>query len=634
MSEITIYGHRGTNPYPDHSRESHIWSANWGADFIEPDLWLTKDGVLVVSHDNHNYSNLTYAEAKALEPALQTFGEVIELVKQMSIETGRELGIIPETKSTDYATSEAVVRELIAHDFTDPNRVVIQSFASGNLKMLHDTIMPQYGIDVPLAFLGYSMTAAVIADTATYADIIAPNQAVITAAGVAAAHAAGLQVVGWTVLGTQAQIQRLIDMGVDGVFVDETNTGRTSLSNINGVNVVYGTEGDDELSGTAGSDLIYAMTGDDTISSGEGNDLVYGDGGDDVIDGEAGNDVLVGGGGDDELVGGEGDDVLKGGVGDDLLDGGEGNDTADFSTDTAGVTVDLTAGEAFGDESGSDALDSIENIIGGKGNDTLIGDDGDNSFAGGLGNDQINGGAGFDTLDLSAATGAISVDFTRGTVSGEGIGSDSFTNIEKLIFGAGDDVVTGGNGNDGVDGGAGNDTLKGGAGDDALWGGAGNDSVDGGSGDDEVFGGAGNDVIKGGSGVDMIDAGEGNDDVDAGSGNDIVLAGAGNDVVDAGSGDDRIVGGAGDDTLAGGSGHDVFAFAAGFGRDMIGDFKTTGSSSDMIEFDTDVFADFTAAMASAAQVNGDTVFTIDADTSLTLKGVQLASLAQDDFLFV
>lgn len=247
--------------------------------------------MLVVSHDNHNYSNLTYAEAKALEPALQTFGEVIEIVKAMSVETGRPLGIIPETKSTDYATSEALVQELIAHGFTDPNRVVIQSFSSANLQMLHDTIMPQYGVDLPLAFLTGGMTN--LEQIATYADIIAPHQSLVTEAGVAAAHAAGLQVVTWTILGTQAQIQRLIDMGVDGVFVDETNTARESLSNINGVRVVYGTVADDDVSGTTGSDLIYAMSGDDAISVGEGDDEAYGDGGDDVVDGGTGHDIFA-----------------------------------------------------------------------------------------------------------------------------------------------------------------------------------------------------------------------------------------------------------------------------------------------------------------------------------------------------
>ncbi|MGX5733225.1 glycerophosphodiester phosphodiesterase family protein [Bosea thiooxidans] len=653
MSNITLHAHRGSDPYPDHSREAHLWAANWGADFIEPDLWLTKDGVLVVSHDNHNYSNLTYAEAKALEPALQTFGEVIELVKQMSIETGRELGIIPETKSTNYATSEAVIKELIAHDFTDPNRVVIQSFSSANLRMLHDTIMPQYGVDLPLAFLGYSMSAATIADTATYADIIAPNTAVITAAGVAAAHAAGLQVVGWTIRGTQAEIQRLIDMGVDGVFANETNTAREAISNINDIDVGYGTEGDDDVTGTTGNDLIYAMQGDDTISAGEGNDVAYGDAGDDVVDGEAGNDVLFGGAGDDALVGGDGDDLLVGGVGDDELDGGEGIDTASYLaglSDTAGVTVDLSTGEAFGDEAGSDTLVGIENVIGGKGDDTLIGNDGanvlhgsdgndtldggagDDVLSGGAGDDIIRGGAGADTLDLSDATGAISLDLSAGRASGAGIGTDSFTGIEAFRFGAGDDAVSGGNGNEAFDGGAGNDTLKGGAGNDTLAGSEGNDNLDGGSGDDVVDGGTGNDTIKAGSGIDSIDAGAGDDVIDAGSGNDVILAGAGNDVVDAGSGDDRIAGGAGDDVLTGGSGHDAFVFAAGFGKDVISDFKTTGSSSDVLEFSSEVFADATAALAAADQVGSDVVFTIDANTTLTLKNVQLTSL--HDFHFV
>ena len=670
MSDITLYAHRGTDPYPDHSREAHTWAANWGADFIEPDCWLTKDGVLVVSHDNHNYANLTYEEAKALEPALQTFGEVIELVKAMSIETGRAIGIIPETKSTDYATSEAVIKELIAHNFTDPDLVVIQSFSATNLQMLHDTIMPQYGVDIPLAFLGYSMTN--LEQVATYADIIAPYYSVITEAGVAAAHAAGLEVVAWTIRGTEAEIQRLIDMGVDGVFANESNTARTSIENINSVTVVYGTESDDEVSGTTGDDLVYAMKGDDTISVGEGNDVVYGDAGDDVVDGEVGNDVLFGGSGDDALVGGSGDDILVGGVGDDELDGGDGIDTVSYLaglSDTTGVEVDLSAGIASGEESGADTLTGIENVIGGKGDDKLTGDDaanlldgsagndtldggagndtllggagndvltggdGDDVLQGGEGNDTIAGGAGFDTLDLSDATGAISLDLAAGSASGAGIGTDTFTGIEAFRFGAGDDVVTGGNGDEILDGGAGNDTLKGGAGDDQLAGGDGNDTVDGGSGDDMVAGGAGNDILKGGSGDDTVDGGDGVDNIDAGSGDDIVTAGAGNDIVVGGSGDDVITGGADSDVLSGGSGHDVFVFAAGFGQDTVKDFGLTGSSSDVIEFSSDLFDDFADVMANATQVGSDVMISIDADTSLMLTNIKLAALATDDFRF-
>ncbi|SEG75008.1 Ig-like domain-containing protein [Bosea lathyri] len=395
-----------------------------------------------------------------------------------------------------------------------------------------------------------------------------------------------------------------------------------------------GTPGDDEITGTSGDDVILAGLGDDTVLAGAGNDTLDGGDGDDELHGEAGDDLLKGGAGDDQLLGGAGDDVLLGGASDDLLDGGEGIDTADYSADTAGVTVDLSAGTAEGAGAGSDELISIETVIGGAGDDILIGDDGDNRFVASAGNDFINGGDGIDTLDLSAATGAITVDFAASKASGAGIGTNSFSNIEKLLFGTGNDVVTGGNGNDAFDGGAGNDTLKGGAGDDTLWGGAGNDTLEGGSGDDEVFGGIGNDVIKAGSGADLIDAGEGDDVIDAGSGNDVVLGGAGHDVIDAGSGDDRIEGGAGDDILTGGSGHDVFVFAAGFGKDILTDFRTTGASSDVLEFSIGLFADFDAAMDAADQVGADTVFSIDVDTSLTLKGIQLASLTQDDFRFV
>ncbi|MGA0597692.1 family 16 glycoside hydrolase [Enterovirga sp. CN4-39] len=415
---------------------------------------------------------------------------------------------------------------------------------------------------------------------------------------------------------------------------------------------IVGTPFDDMLSGTVGDDVILAGLGDDTVLALGGKDEVDGGEGDDSLDGGEGDDTLRGAAGDDQLIGGAGNDLLIGGAGDDLLDGGEGVDTADYSTDTAGVSVDLASGEAYGDEAGSDELVDIEKVIGGSGDDILIGDGGANRLIGGAGNDAlrggagddilqggagddtINGGEGFDILDLADATGSVSVDVAAGRASGAGIGTDTFTGIERLVLGAGDDVVTGGNGVENIDGGAGNDTLKGAGGDDLLDGGAGDDLIDAGSGDDVVTGGTGVDTIKAGSGDDRIDAGEGDDVVDAGSGADIILAGAGNDVADGGSGDDRIEGGAGDDILTGGSGHDTFVFAASFGRDTITDFRTSGSSSDVLEFATRIFADLDAAMAAAGQVGADTVFTLDADSTLTLSNVQLASLAADDFRFV
>ncbi|WP_168195439.1 Ig-like domain-containing protein [Bradyrhizobium sp. NAS80.1] len=321
MSDITLYGHRGGgDPYPDSTLESYTWGMNWGADFVEPDLYLTKDGVLVVSHDNiaGGFANVTYAEALAMNPALLTFGQVIDLVKQYSLETGRDIGIVPETKSTDYATSEAVVKTFIEHGFTDPSLIVIQSFSATNLQQLHDTIMVQYGVDFQLLQLTGSATSAQLANYATYADFWAPSIGSFTAADVAQAHADGLKVVAWTLNGSsQADIQNLIDMGVDAVFVDNMQGARPNEEAINGIKVIYGTPEWNVVNDTAGDDMIYAMRGDDIVRSTTGNDTLYGDGG---------NDLLFGGAGNDHLVGGSGTDYLSGGAGANVLDGSAGND--------------------------------------------------------------------------------------------------------------------------------------------------------------------------------------------------------------------------------------------------------------------------------------------------------------------
>lgn len=313
----------------------------------------------------------------------------------------------------------------------------------------------------------------------------------------------------------------------------------------------------------AGNDLVTATSwGDFHIDAGTGDDQVYLGDGNDTVHGGSGNDIVYGGGGNDEIDGGEGNDVLAGEAGDDVIRGGAGDDV----------------------------------------------------IKAGPGNDFVDGGDGHDTLDLSAATGPLFIDMASGQIAGGGIGVQTFVNIENIVFGDGDTVVTGGNGDDSFTGGAGDDELSGGAG------------------DDELFGGVGKDTLKGGSGDDLVHGGEGDDDLSGGSGDDALLGGLGNDVLSGGSGDDILDGGAGDDVLTGGSGNDVFVFAPGFGRDIITDFA--GGHEDVIAFASTLFADFDAAMADAEQVGSDVVFTIDANTTLTLADTELGSLLADDFRFV
>jgi Ca2+-binding RTX toxin-like protein len=234
-----------------------------------------------------------------------------------------------------------------------------------------------------------------------------------------------------------------------GVSYDDVTV--VSLSDAPQSGDITGTEFDDVLTGTSGADVISGLAGDDVLSGLGGSDALDGGAGDDTLLGGEGDDVLTGGDGDDDLNAGAGDDRLNGGAGDDMLKGGDGSDTADYSADTAGVTVDLAAGAAFGDEAGSDELSGIETVLGGSGNDTLLGDAGANTLDGkagddvldgGAGDDILTGGEGSDTLVLTGATGAILLDLVAGKASAAGLGTDAFSGIEAFRFGAGDDVVT------------------------------------------------------------------------------------------------------------------------------------------------------------------------------------------------
>lgn len=185
-----VIGHRGTAGYlPDHTLEGYALAIELGADYIEPDLVATKDGVLIARHEpnitattdvadrpefaarNRTMlvdgalesgffaSDFTLAEIKTLRakqpiPAdrptqfdgkfqIPTFDEVIALAKRKSAETGRSIGIYPETKHPTYHQALGLPLEdklLAALTRAGWNHrhapVFIQSFEQANLKAL------------------------------------------------------------------------------------------------------------------------------------------------------------------------------------------------------------------------------------------------------------------------------------------------------------------------------------------------------------------------------------------------------------------------------------------------------------------------------------------------------------------
>ena len=220
-----------------------------------------------------------------------------------------------------------------------------------------------------------------------------------------------------------------IDMGAgnDTVTIEEGGEVIGAILLGDGDDVLTAVDGDISVDGGAGDDTITAGEGDDTIGGGMGNDRLSGGDGDDTIDGGEGNDVLAGGAGDNALFGGAGNDMIVGGEGDDEIDGGAGIDTVDYSADTAGVTASLANGAAYGGDTGSDTLTSVENLTGGASDDTLIGDAAANVLLGNAGDDVLMGGTGNDTL-------------TGGAGADDLVGGDG---DDTILAGAGDDVLAG-----------------------------------------------------------------------------------------------------------------------------------------------------------------------------------------------
>jgi Ca2+-binding RTX toxin-like protein len=229
--------------------------------------------------------------------------------------------------------------------------------------------------------------------------------------------------------------------------------------------------------------------------------------------------------------------------------GGDGFDIVDYSNASAGVGVNLAAGNnrfntgpARGDSyafiegaTGSRfddflAGDFTDNrLSGGAGKDSLFGNGGDDTLAGGAGEDSFEGGAGFDlVLFDDLGTGArveANLEASLATIiNGDGlIESETLKEIEGLVGSAGADMLRGSSfdndlrgqaGADTINGGGGNDTLLGGAGDDVLEGAQGNDQMLGGQGHDNLRGGRGSDTLVGGVGNDTINGGESPDDMD------------------------------------------------------------------------------------------------------------------------
>ncbi|ONI82745.1 glycerophosphodiester phosphodiesterase [Saccharothrix sp. ALI-22-I] len=224
-----VIGHRGASGYrPEHTLAAYELAARMGADYVEPDLVVTKDGKLVARHENEIggttdvaahpefaarkttkvidgtpitgwfTEDFTLAELKTLRAKeripevrprntlydgrfeVPTLEEVIDLSRRLSRELGRDIGIYPETKHPTYFQEIGLPLEPRLVDVltrTGLNRhgakVYVQSFEVANLKQLKSKLR------VPLVQLINSSGAPYdfvkAGDKRTYSDLVTPD---------------------------------------------------------------------------------------------------------------------------------------------------------------------------------------------------------------------------------------------------------------------------------------------------------------------------------------------------------------------------------------------------------------------------------------------------------------------------
>jgi glycerophosphoryl diester phosphodiesterase len=226
--EPIVIAHRGfSGERLEHTRPSYLLAIEQGADYIEPDVVATKDGVLVVRHENEVSGttdvadrpefadrrttkvvddtehtgwfteDFTLEELKTLrtkeripdlrpgnvaldgvEPIL-TFDEVLDIALQGTATRDNPVGVYVETKHPSYFESVGISLNDLLIDALDRRglntpdaKITIQSFESGNLRTIRDRT-PAFIVQL-MSPSGAPADFVIAGDERTYADLREP----------------------------------------------------------------------------------------------------------------------------------------------------------------------------------------------------------------------------------------------------------------------------------------------------------------------------------------------------------------------------------------------------------------------------------------------------------------------------
>lgn len=248
---MLVIAHRGASGHaPEHTFAAYDLALQLGCDFLEQDLQMTRDGVLVCVHDETLDRTATGCAGRIIdrdwtdiqdcdvgswfnrtfpERARREFvGQRIPTLDAVLARYRDRSAFYIETKKPEEApgTEEALLALLARYDLLEPARrewrVVIQSFSEASLRLIH---AQHPGLPlVQLIGEGTDGAAirAMLPRVADYAIGIGPACVDVDGLLVADAHRHGLHVHPYTVNG-EPEMRRMIEARVDGMFTNFTD---------------------------------------------------------------------------------------------------------------------------------------------------------------------------------------------------------------------------------------------------------------------------------------------------------------------------------------------------------------------------------------------------------------------------
>ena len=236
---MIIIGHRGASGYaPEHTFPSYDLAKGFGVDYLEQDLQMTSDGVLVVMHDPrldrttsgtgdviaHTLEQIKELDAGAWFNA-KFAGTQVPTLREVFERYGKDANYYIETKNPEEAPGMEeklleLIREFELRDgAVERWQVLIQSFSRDSLLKIKQ-MDPQLPL---IQLIEKEFSSAQIQqrlhDIRNYAVGIGPSRISVDRALVDAVHETGLHIHPYTV-NDEAEMRRLFDLGVDGMFSD------------------------------------------------------------------------------------------------------------------------------------------------------------------------------------------------------------------------------------------------------------------------------------------------------------------------------------------------------------------------------------------------------------------------------